>query len=285
MIDMIVDGNSMFARSWFAAQRMTTDPKEAASLMVRTICLLLNPTVFSKIGVRIDRTLFAWDGKQNPLKNRNEKPPEYHELKSIVQDVLTFVFGAVNYQHPKYEGDDIVATAVFAAKPHDIVYIISADKDLQQLEGPRSHYYCLNTKALLSGAYISRKWNVHRPSQVALALAIVGDPVDCIRGVVGYGPVKCKQMFEAVTPDMSFSEALQALVDQMPVGKLDEFYEALDRTLLKTDVPGVPAPAPLRLVSPREVRELGIPNISSLYHQLYDAYANNADTTDSAVND
>jgi hypothetical protein len=107
---------------------------------------------------------------------------------------------------------------------------------------------------------------------VALALAIIGDPVDCVRGVVGWGPVKCKQMFEAVTPDMNFEQALNALVAQMPAGKLEEFYEALDRTLLKTDVPDVPQPAPLRFTSGQEVQRLGIPNITSLYQELCAAY-------------
>ena len=272
MTNAIFDASSLFGRSWHAAQKISNDPKEAASLMMRTLCLLLNPMSFNKIGIHFDRTLFAWDGKQNPLKNREEKPPEYHELKNIIQDVVAFVFGAVNYQHPEYEGDDIVATAVFDAEASDINYVFSGDKDLQQLQGPQCHYYCLNTKALLSRQYITHKWFIQRPSQVALALAIIGDPVDCIRGVVGYGPVKCKQMFEAVTPNMTFEEAMNALVDQMPEGKREEFYAALDRTLLKTNVPGVPAPAPLVLAPPEDVYELGIPNISSLYRQLYSAY-------------
>jgi 5'-3' exonuclease len=273
MTDMIVDGNSLFARSWYAAQKnISTDPAEAISLMLRTIILLLSPTSFSKLGVPFDRTLFAWDGKQNPLKNREEKPPEYHETKAIVQDTLEFIFGTVNFQHPEFEGDDVVATAVFNTQPRDIVYIVSADKDLQQLQGPRSHYYCLNTKALLTRQFINSKWHVRRPSHLALALAIIGDPVDCIRGVVGYGPVKCRQMFEAITAEMNFTKAMNALAEQMPKAKLEEFYESLNRTLLQTDVPGVPLPAPLRLIDPAEVRRTGIPNVYKLYTEMFDAY-------------
>ena len=271
MTDMLVDGNSMYARSWFAAQRVSADPAEAASFMLRTLLLLLNPLI-NKIGVPFDRLFFGWDGQQNPLKHRDEKPPEYHALKSIVQDALALIFGAVHYQHPEYEGDDIVATAAFAARPGDTVYVVSADKDLQQLAGPRCHYYCLNTKALLTRQYLTNKWHIRRPSQVALALAIIGDPVDNIRGVVGWGPVKCKQMFEAVTPEMDFQEALDALLRQMPAGKVAEFMAALDRTLLKTDVPGVPRPASLTLVPLREVRETGIPNLGGLYRQLLEVY-------------
>src|SRR5271157_4841785 len=109
MTDFLCDANSLFARSWYASKNMTGQPAEAASLMIRTLCLLLNPDSFHKIGTRFSRTLMGWDGKQNPLKNREEKPPEYHELKEVVQDLLAFLFGTVNYQHPDYEGDDIVA--------------------------------------------------------------------------------------------------------------------------------------------------------------------------------
>jgi 5'-3' exonuclease len=272
MTDLIVDANSLYARSWYAAQNISSDPLEAIRLSISTVLLLLNPGV-EKIGVRFDRTLFAWDGRQNPLKNREEKPPEYHETKSVVQDVLAFLFDTVNYQHNDYEGDDIVATAVFSAEPQDTVYVVSADKDLQQLlQADRCHYYCLSTKALLTRSFITRKWHVHRPSQIALALAIIGDQVDKIAGIKGYGPVKCKQLFEAVTPSMTFEQAMQAITRQIPVSKLDEFYAALDRTLLKTDVPGVPAPARLRLQDPREVRKIGVPNIGQLYSDVYEAY-------------
>ena len=171
---MIVDANSMFARSYYAAQRMSAKPIDAVSLMLRTIILLLNPNAF-RLGVPFDRTLFAWDGQQNPLKKRKEKPPGYHELKDVIQDTLEFVFGTANYQHPDYEGDDIAATAVFAAKPSETVYLVSADKDLQQLQGPDVHYYCLCTKAELTGSFIRQKWHVQKPSQVALALAITAN--------------------------------------------------------------------------------------------------------------
>lgn len=275
MTSMIVDANSMFARSWFAAQRERPgEPIEAVTLMLRTILLLLNPDV-NKIGTYIDATLFAWDAKQNNLKNRDEKPPEYHETKSVVMDVLEFLFNAVNFEHPQYEGDDIVATAVAniaRAQPNDVVYVVSADKDLQQLQGPRVHYYCLNTKAELSTAFINKKHYVYHPEQIALTLAIIGDPVDCIKGVRGWGPAKCRQLFQAVSPNMSLEAATNALGRQMPPDKKLEFLESLERTLLKRNVPGVPSPARLRLATLTSLKSLSIPGVAMLYSNVYDAY-------------
>jgi hypothetical protein len=113
MATMIVDGDSLFARSYFAAQQITTDPAEAIRLAVNTILIILNPDT-NKIGRQFKRILFAWDQKTNPLKKRTEpKPPHYYETKALVKDVFAFLLNASHYDHPDYESDDIVATAAF----------------------------------------------------------------------------------------------------------------------------------------------------------------------------
>jgi 5'-3' exonuclease len=272
MTDALFDGSSLFARSYFAAQRISSDPKEAIRLAVNTVLLLLDPNT-NKIGSFFDRTLFAWDAQQNKAKNRTEKPPMYHETKALLRDVLEFMLGTVNTESLEAEADDIVATAVYRTKPGDLAYVISSDKDLMQLQGGQCQYYSLNDKAVLSASYIIHKFhNIKRPIQIALELAIVGDPVDCIDGIKGYGEVRCKKLFEAVTPDMSFETALNAIVAQLPEERAAEFYEALERTLLKNDVPGIPSPAPLKLRPPAEVDDLDIPQISHYYRQVYMAY-------------
>lgn len=272
MIDLVFDANSLYARSWFAAQRVSADPKEALRLAINSILLLLNPDT-NKIGTIVNRTLFAWDCQQNKSKHREEKPPEYHETKAILKDVLEFMFGTVNAEHEDAEGDDIVATVVYKASKKDTLYVISGDKDLMQLQGGNCLYYSLNDKALLSSAFINHKFlHIHHPSQIALVLAIVGDPVDHIPGIVGYGEKRCKKLFEAVTPKMSLLEAAEAIVAQLPAPQVEEFWHQLDRTLLKTDVPGVPSPATVVLRRPSEVKDLGIPQIGFYYQGVYNAY-------------
>ena len=272
MNNLVVDANSLYARSWYAAQRISPDPKEAIRLAVNTIILLLNPDT-NKIGCMFDRSLFAWDSQQNKAKQRDEKPPEYHEAKLALMAVLEYIFGTINHENPDVEGDDIVATAVHNTDPSDVVYVISGDKDLMQLQGGHCLYYSLNDKALLNPAFINAKFqHIHRPSQIALVLAIVGDPVDKIGGIAGFGPVRCKKLFEAVTPEMNLATAAEAIAAQLREPQLSEFWAALDRTLLKTDVPGVPSPAPLILREPSEVDDLGIPQIGYYYRQVYQTY-------------
>lgn len=275
MTDLIVDGNSLYARSWFAAESLThrPNPAKAIQFSLATLFSLLNPDT-NLLGRLFDRTLFAWDSQQNKSKHRAEKPPEYHETKTLLLDVLTALLGTVHYWHNDYEADDIVATAVYNSEPTDTVYIVSGDKDLMQLQGGNCEYYCLNTKGVLSRGFIQNKFlGIKRPNQVALALAVLGDSVDNVPGIHGWGPKKVKKLFDLVTPDMNFERALQTIDAQVPQEHKEVFYESLERVLLKTDVPGVPAPAPLVLAEPAFVDDLQLPELSFRYQALYDAYA------------
>lgn len=271
MTDLIFDANSLYARSWFAGQRISPDPREALRLAMNTILLLLNPDT-NKMSTLFDRTLFAWDNNQNKAKNRDEKPAAYHETKEALKTLLEYLLGTVNIDHPQAEGDDIVATAVYNTKPGDLVYVVSGDKDLMQLQGGRCQYYSLNDKAVLSTAFILHKFHgILHPNQIALELAIIGDPVDSIKGIHGYGEVKCKKLFEALTPEMNLKVALDAILAQLPEAQTEEFLAALDRTLLKCDVPGIPEPSPLSLRSPAEIAWLKL-GLNYYYQQVYDAY-------------
>jgi len=272
MITACFDANSIFARSWYAAERSGGEPLDAVSLMVRSLLILLNPDI-DKLGVYVDRTLFGWDPKNiSSNKGRETKPKVYHDTKEAVKDVLAFLFGTVNFEHDQYEADSVVATAAVRAAKTDEVYVVSGDKDLQQLQRGNIHYYCLNTKTILSPDYIRRKWGVPRASQVALVQAITGDPVDNIKGVHGWGPKKCRELFRKVNPDMTFEEAKAALLSQMPPECQEQFLACLELTRLKTNVPDVPDPGRLQLASVAEAKSLGIPNIGLLYSRVYEEY-------------
>ena len=268
----ICDGNSLYARAWYAAQSTSPDPREAIRLAVNSVLLLLDHTQ-DKIGVPFDRTLFAWDGNQNKAKGRDPKPQIYHGTMSVLKDVLSYLLGTVHAVDEVAEGDDIVATAVAQEAAANHTYVISSDKDLMQLVGANCHYYSLIEKAVLTPSFIIHKFhNIKRPEQVSIELAIVGDPVDNIKGVHRYGEKKCRQLFEAVTKDMDFDSALAAITAQLPAQQRAEFDDAFVRTQLNRRVAGVPAPAPLSLVHPNDVKVLELPQIEHYYRQLWRAY-------------
>jgi len=72
---------------------------------------------------------------------------------------------------------------------------------------------------------------------------------------------------------MNMTTAMNAIIAQLPPPQQEEFFEALNRTLLRCDIPGIPAPAPIKMPPPVEVEALGIPQIGHYYRQAYQTYA------------
>lgn len=272
MTDAVFDANSLFARSWYAALREDGigSVEETARIGLQTLLLLLDPQT-ARLGRRVDRVLFGWDSKRKEAKNRSAKPPEYTEAKVVFRELLDAVFGGVSAEHPDYEGDDVVATAVQKSDA-DVIFVVSGDKDLMQLAGERVGYYSLHEKALLSEQFILNKWGVLHPSHVAIALAIIGDRVDCIKGVPRWGAKKTKGIFRLIDESMSFDEVIDFVYGQIPENLRSFFVESLERTLLVRDVPGVPAPARLAMIDPREFEKLGIPDMTLLYNRVWRLY-------------
>lgn len=273
MNDVIVDGNSLYARAWFATTRDYIDVNAVLRSCIQTVCSLLNRDV-PRLNARIDRTLFCWDGDHGRDKgdHRVEKPPQYHEGKAILQEALTALLGTEHATPPKHEADDAVATSVEKSTAEDI-YVVSGDKDLMQLQADHVHYFCLNTKALLSRPFIVNKFGVKHPRQIAIAQAILGDKIDNISGIKGWGPKKVKLLFEVVTAEMTFVEALEAIERQIPDEHAEAFYTSLERTLLDITLEGLPAPAPLVLMSVEEALDIGIEGIEDAWIRLVNSYS------------
>ena len=274
----IIDQNSVYARSYFASQSeselMAEEPsiQEVVNLATHFALSLLDPTS-SRIGQKFDAILMAYDDGQKRDKGRAPKPPIYHDAMAAFRSTFGALIGGATVSVPGYEADDVVATAAYRVPYSDEVYVVSGDKDLLQLVGSNIQYFDLRTKQLVSRTAILERWHVKRPCQVALALAVLGDPIDKVPGVHGLGPKKVAKMFELVTPDMNFNEALAAIESQLPAESVDVFYESLDLTLLDAKVPGVPAPAPLRFTSFEEASKLISGRALMLWQELAEIYA------------
>jgi 5'-3' exonuclease len=275
MTSCLFDGNSLFARGWYAA--LGNNQKDANGQPVSGIVasLWILTTLFDargRLGV-IDRTLFCWDTAQKKDKKRTPKPPEYDAERYRFIDLLTQLFNSAHAVPPAHEADDCVATYVHRADPSEHLIVVSGDKDLQSLSGQNVSYYSLNEKAILSNTFITHEWHVKKPAQIAIALAILGDPGDNVPGIKGWGPKKVQQLFEDIPEDLKFSEVLERIVRKIPEKHLDIFYESLDLTLLDPGVPDVPDPAPLVFGDAELVAdELLMPDLSDVLLKLKTRY-------------
>lgn len=255
----------MYARAWYAAKE---DPAQAVIASLNVAMMLFNP---DRLGERVDRSLFCWDGGQKRDKGRAARPAEYETTKEDVKAGVKFLFGTENIRIEGFEADDLIATAALSS-PAEHVIIASADKDLHQLNSDRISVFDINAKGMVSKREILAKWHVKRPSQVAIALAIQGDSSDKITGIKGWGPKKVEKLFEAVTPDMAFDVALQTILDQIPDEHRDVFMETLEITLLNPHVDGVPEPLPVVMPTPAEIEQVGLMRLLSYYLPLYRQY-------------
>lgn len=126
---------------------------------------------------------------------------------------------------PGYEADDVLATLVAHALRHPVdVVVVTGDKDLLQLVGPRVTVLSVAGRSGEAVRYdearVRERWGV-APAQIPEVLALMGDAIDNIPGVRGVGEktaVRLIQQFGSV-------EALYAQLDRVS-GKLRETLAA-----------------------------------------------------------
>jgi DNA polymerase I len=117
------------------------------------------------------------------------REPAPRELKRQFEQCRRFTraLGVMECAHPEFEADDLIGTLVIegrhAGTPSTIV---SRDKDLAQLVGPRDVFWDFAGKGRLTYEQIPGVFGV-RPEQMADFLALAGDSVDNIPGVPGVG--------------------------------------------------------------------------------------------------
>ena len=276
-IDCVIDGSSLYARAYFAAQRAGADPIAAG---VRSFLGVINHT-------RCTRAIFCWDGKPKSNKPREEKPEDYDRLQHTFRDKVEWLWGCPQIRSSLHEADDLVAALVYSDFVAGEVFVVSGDKDLQQLINCRKDYevkyYCLNTKTVLDPLMVVEKWSVKRPSHIAIALAILGDRGDGVSGIKGWGPAKVAKLFESVTPEMNFEQAVLAIDEQVPDHLKQTFYDCLEATILHQDVDLTEGPGTLNWRHPEELSDANLGDVRDQYATLYYARKPISDNLDDLI--
>lgn len=242
MVDCIIDGGSLWARSYFAAVKCGKDP---VALATRTTLNMMRGD--HAFGRRVDRAMVCWDGMAKTKKKRvSEKPGDYAPLQESYSKQIQEMIGLVSVKLDDYEADDVVASASEQSTAGSVI-VVSGDKDLTQLQCERVAFYDLHQKMVLSRRAICSRFFVHHPIQISLALAIQGDTGDGIHGVVGWGPGRVKKLFSEIDSETPFDKVVDYLLSKMNENQQKQFLECLEVTLLRTDIEGVPEAAQIAL--------------------------------------
>ena len=167
------------------------------------------------IAIAHDESLFS--GFRHQLsadyKSNRELPDENLGMQLTGCFEVCSPLGFSAFKSRMYEADDIIGTLASTVRSENsnvAVHILSKDKDLAQLLKNKTDClwdYSANKRRYLDD--ITTEYGVN-PEQFADYLGLVGDPVDCISGVPGVGPVKAKLLLKEF-------------------GSLDGVYKNLDR--------------------------------------------------------
>jgi len=191
----IVDGHSHLFRAYHAVGYLSTSkgmPSHAVLILSTMLWKLIREERPEYLGI-------AWDAPGPTF--RDSLFTEYKATRTGMPDDLVRqlpyvrrLFQALRtpvVEAPGYEADDVLATLVARALERDLeVVLVTGDKDLLQLVGPRVRVLSVAGRTgepvVYDEAKVRERWGVE-PAQIAEVLALMGDAIDNIPGVRGVG--------------------------------------------------------------------------------------------------
>lgn len=207
---LLIDASPYIFRAFFSLPDSIRTPDGAQANAVygfaSFLCKLLGDERPSHLAIAFDGSLttsFRNDFFPQYKAQRALPPPELEAQLDACQEVAA-AFGAACFIDDRYEADDLIGTLVQRLVDADgdgaeaaaegqagaanapRVVIVSHDKDLAQLVGPRVTFFDFAKDERLGPEGVAEKFGV-RPEQVADLLALRGDTVDNIPGVPGVG--------------------------------------------------------------------------------------------------
>jgi DNA polymerase-1 len=191
----IVDGHSHLFRAYHAVGYLSTSrgqPTHAVLILSTMLWKLIREEQPEYLGI-------AWDAPGPTFRDhlytqykatRTAMPNDLVRQLPYVRRLFEALRAPV-LEVPGFEADDVLATVVRRARDRDVdVVIVTGDKDLLQLVGPRVKVLSVHGRTgepvLYDEAKVRERWGVE-PAQIPDVLALMGDSIDNIPGVRGVG--------------------------------------------------------------------------------------------------
>ena len=209
---LIIDGLNLFIRNFVVMPTMDRDGNPTGGLVgfVRSLKNLMGDNA-------PERVVVCWDGEGGSRRRRgifseykqgrkvrvnraydNETPndqadnfgDQVRKLKRILKSL-----GVIQVECDEVEADDVVAYLTgYVLPPDDEKVVVSSDRDLLQLVGPKVLVYSPSKKVYWTTTEVKEKTGV-LPENYVFVKALMGDSSDNIPGVGGIGEKTAIKLF------------------------------------------------------------------------------------------
>ena len=231
----LIDGHAQIFRAYFAVRNpmtspITGEPTNAVFAFTAMLFKLLNQFHPHFVAMPIDTEGPTFrDELYDQYKAHRDPPPD--ELVQQFGRVfeVTRLFGIPLLGCQGAEADDVIATViarVLGDPGSDDVHIrvVSKDKDLEQLLGPRVTMFDIHTDTTIDADWLKANKGI-TPGQVIDMLALTGDKADNIPGVDGVGPKTAAKLIQ----EYGSIDGVMANLDRIKGKRRENLEQARDR--------------------------------------------------------
>jgi len=242
----ILDGHAQIYRAFYAPFRDLTSPSGEPTRATHVFCQMLfnllrgrRPDYLAMAMDVSDATVFRCHLHPDYKAHRDPQPESLGLQAERIVSIVS-ALGVPIFRLEGFEADDLMATIAYRLreKPVDI-YLVSRDKDLEQLISDRVRLYDVNKDAVLDAAAL-RATKGYTPDLAVEIQTLAGDSTDNVPGVVGVGVKTAAKLIgqygsaqavlehaDELTPKLA--EQVKAFASQMPVTR--------ELVTLRRDVP------------------------------------------------
>jgi DNA polymerase-1 len=218
----IIDGHSQCYQAYYAISDLTSPggvPVNAVYGFTNMLRKLLREQNPDYVAVAFDSGVptFRHARYSDYKAHRKETPGDFAIQLPLIYKLLN-AYNIPIYACEGYEADDLIGTLGKQAAQRGMdVYIVTADKDLEQLIDPHIKIYNARKDTILDLQTLKEEKGI-TPGQLTDLLALTGDSIDNVPGVPGIGPKTALELLQR----FGSLEAILENVDQITGGKREE---------------------------------------------------------------
>jgi DNA polymerase-1 len=189
----LLDGHYQIYRAFYGLPQQLSSPTGEPTGATHVFCSMLfgliqkrRPDYLAMVMDVSDETVFRRDLDPNYKAHRDPAPEALHVQADRIVSILSALRVPI-YRLPRFEADDLIATIVERLRDEDVrIYIVSRDKDLEQLLSDRVRLFDPSKEAEMDVAALLEA-NGYTPEQAVEVQTLAGDSTDNIPGVPGVG--------------------------------------------------------------------------------------------------